>query len=54
MGMSEFTIDHARMEIITKLNRYGDDFPELKKEIFYYDELLRCYMSKRNKQGNQE
>jgi len=47
MSMSEFTIDHARMGIITKLNRYGDDFSELKKEIFYYDEKLKCFTTKK-------
>lgn len=52
--MSEFTIDHARMEIIGKLNRWGDDFPELKKEIFYYDEKLKCFNSKGQEQDLDE
>ena len=39
----EFTIDYARADIIGTLNRHGDEFPELKKEIFYYDEELKCF-----------
>ena len=46
MSTTKFNIDHARMDIIGKLNRYGDEFPELKKEIFYYDKELKCFTTK--------
>lgn len=44
---AEFTIDHARKEIIGALNRYGDEFPELKEEIFYYNKILKCFIAEK-------
>lgn len=41
-----WNIDHARMQIIGNLNRNSNDFPELKKEVFYYDKTLECFTSK--------
>jgi len=42
-----FNVDHARMDIIGKMNLYSDEFPELKKEIFYYNSKLKCFTSKK-------
>ena len=44
--MCEFTVDHARREIIISLNRYGDEFPDLKKEIFYYNEKIGTFTTR--------
>lgn len=44
--MTEFTIDHRRLDIISQLNRGSDEFEDLKKETFYYDEKLKCWLSK--------
>lgn len=41
--MTEFTIDHCRLGIISQLNRGGDEFKELKKESFFYDKKLKCW-----------
>ena len=49
--MGEYKIDNARMDIIGKLNRCGDEFPELKKEVFYYDEKLKCFTNKLKRQS---
>ena len=40
-----WTIDNARMQIIGNLNRNADDFPELKKEMFFYNPTLKCFVS---------
>ena len=42
-----WTINHRRMEIISALNRGFDEFPELKKEIFYYENDLKCATTKK-------
>jgi len=44
--MSDVTIDHARLEIVSLLNRRGDEFEDLKKEIFSYNEKFKCWESK--------
>jgi len=41
--MNEFTISHARREIIASLNSYGEKFPESKKDVFYYDNILKYF-----------
>jgi hypothetical protein len=43
----KFNVDHARMDIIGKMNLYGDEFPELKNELFYYNKKLKCFTSKK-------
>ena len=48
MSSNIWTIDHARLQIIGNLNRNANMFPDLKKEIFYYDKRLRCFTSKIN------
>ena len=45
--MNEFTIDHARMEIISTLNRQSHHFKKLTDEIFYFDDKLGCWLSKK-------
>jgi len=44
--MNDFTISHARREIIASLNRYGDKFSELKDEIFFYSENMECFTTR--------
>ena len=44
--MTKFTIDLRRLGIIAQLNRGGDEFEDLKKEVFYYDKKLKCWLSK--------
>lgn len=44
--MSEFGFTNARMEVIIALNRYSDEFPQLKDEIYYYDDILKCWTVK--------
>lgn len=36
-------IDIARREIISVLNRWSDEFPEIKDDVFHYDKLLECF-----------
>ncbi len=46
-----WTIDHRRMEIIEAVNRGMDEFSELKKEIFYWDNKLKCATTKKHLGG---
>ena len=41
-----WTIGYRRMEIVEALNRGMDEFPELKKEMFYWDNKLKCVTTK--------
>ena len=45
--MTEWAIDHRRMDIISKLNRGSNEFEELKEEVFYYDDKLECWLSRK-------
>ena len=41
-----YTKDHTRLMIISDLNRATEEFPVFKKEIFYFDEKLKCWATK--------
>jgi len=43
-----FTIDHSRMGIISALYNAGEEFNDLKEEVFYYNKSLECWTTKKS------
>lgn len=43
-------IDYIRMLVINELGRGSEEFPDIKKEVFYFDEEGGCWTTRQAEQ----